>query len=235
MSPRRLLPHRRLLAAGLLLCLAAVAAPGRAHAGNGRLLTTDAAEPIDRPVLGLQRSAVPIAWGVAVDTSLYADLLLAANLGLRWALVSGPHRLVAGARYTHFLGAPVYSSLVEDQAPVVTRFEPTFSGPSFYGVYGLSLGALLVQGEVRYGLYQSGYLSVTGAAALNVVGNWWLIGEFGTRIEGGASLKGAAGIRYGGESFGLALGVSYAGLEDPMLPDGGISLLPVLDLSWTFR
>jgi hypothetical protein len=222
--------------AGLLLwALAVVTAPGLAHGGNGRLLTTDEAAVLDRPVLGLQRSAVPIALGFAVDTSLYADLLLAPNLGLRWAAEAGPHRFVLGARYTQFVGASVYSSFVEDQEPAVTRFEPSLSGPSFYGLYGINLGALLVQGEIRYGLYETDYLSLTGAVALNLVGNWWLIGELGTRFSGGASLRGAAGLRYGGASFGLALGASYAGLEDPMIPDGSVPVLPVLDLSWTFR
>ncbi len=235
MPPQRPL-SRRLPVAGLLLwALAVVTAPGLAHAGNGRLLTTDEAAVIDRPVLGLQRSAVPLALGFAVDTSLYADLLLAPNLGLRWAAEAGPHRFVVGARYTQFVGASVYSSFVEDQEPAVTRFEPSFSGPSFYGLYGINLGGLLVQGEVRYGLYETDYLSLTGAVALKLVGNWWLLGEVGTRFSGGASLRGAAGLRYGGESFGLALGASYAGLEDPMIPDGSVPVLPVLDLSWTFR
>lgn len=234
--PLRRRLHRHSQVAGLLLfVLATIAAPGRAHAGNGRLLTTDEAAVIDRPVLGLQRSAVPLALGVAVDTSLYADLLLAPNLGLRWAAEAGPHRFVLGARYTQFVGASVYSSVVEGQEPAVTRFEPSFSGPSFYGLYGLNLGSLLVQGEIRYGLYETDYLSLTGAVALKLTGNWWLIGEVGTRFSGGASLRGAAGIRYGGESFGLALGASYAGLEDPMIPDGSVPVLPVLDLSWTFR
>jgi hypothetical protein len=129
----------------------------------------------------------------------------------------------------------VYSSIVEGQEPAVTRFEPSLSGPSFYGLYGISLGALLVQGEIRYGLYETDYLSLTGGVALNLAGNWWLIGELGTRFSGGASLRAAAGLRYGGESFGLALGASYAGLEDPMIPDGSVPVLPVLDLSWTFR
>jgi hypothetical protein len=222
--------------AGLLLwALVAILAPGRAHAGNGRLLTTDEAGRIDRPVLGLQRSALPLALGFVVDTSLYADLLLAPNLGLRWAAETGPHRFVLGARYTHFVGASVYSSVVEGQEPAVKRFEPSLSGPSFYGLYGISLGSLLVQGEIRYGLYETDYLSLTGGLALNLAGNWWLIGELGTRFSGGASLRAAAGLRYGGESFGLALGASYAGLEDPMIPDGSVPVLPVLDLSWTFR
>jgi hypothetical protein len=227
----RLLPR----ATGRLTLALAALLPTLALAGNGRLLTTDAAEPIDRHVLGLQRSALALPWGLAVDTSLYADILLAPNLGLRWAATTGPHRFVVGARYTHFVGTSVYSDFVSGQEPAVTRFAPQLSGPSVYAAYGLSLGALLLQVEGRYAHYVSDYASVTGAAAYNLVGRWWLIGEVGTRFVGGAALRGAAGVRYGGESFGLALGASYAGLEDPMLPDGGVSVLPVFDLSWTFQ
>ncbi|HEX8699621.1 MAG TPA: hypothetical protein VF815_12335, partial [Myxococcaceae bacterium] len=123
--------------------------------GNARLLTTDAAATLEHPVLGLQRSAVPLPGGFALDTSLYADLLLAPNLGLRWAVAAGPHRIVLGARYTHFVGASVYSDIVEGQEPAIQRFEPSLSGPTFYGVYGLVLGRLSVQGEARYARFES--------------------------------------------------------------------------------
>ena len=68
------------------------------HAGNARLLASDEAAAIKKPVLGLQRSAVPLAWGFALDTSVLADAALAPNLGLRWGLEAGPHRFVIGAR-----------------------------------------------------------------------------------------------------------------------------------------
>lgn len=236
---------RRLVALGLgsqVLLLLILPLPALAQApaqedfqpGNARLLTTDAAAVIEHPVLGLQRSAVPLLGGLALDTSLYADLLLAPNLGLRWAMAAGPHRLVVGARYTHFVGASVYSSYVSSQEPAITRFEPTLSGPTVYGVYGLALGRLTVQGEARYAHFESSYLSVTGAVALNLVGAWALIGEVGARLEGGSRLRAAAGVRYGGERFGLALGAAYVDLNDPVFP-GGLPVAPVLDLSWTFR
>lgn len=202
--------------------------------GNARLLTTDAAVTLEHPVLGLQRSAVPLPGGFALDTSLYADLLLAPNLGVRWAMAAGPHRFVAGARYTHFVGAKVYSDFVNSQEPVIKRFEPSLSGPTFYGAYGLVLGRLAVQGEARYARFESSYLAVTGAAVLNLVGAWALIGEVGVRLEGGSRLRAAGGVRYGGEKFGLALGAAYVNLNDPVFP-GGLPVAPVLDLSWTFR
>ncbi len=203
--------------------------------GNGRLLTTESAAVIAHPVLGLQRSAVPLVAGLALDTSLYADLLLAPNLGLRWAAAVGPHRIVAGARYTHFVGASVYSSVVESQEPAIQRFEPTLSGPTVYGAYGLVMGALVVQGEARYARYESDYLSVTGAAALQLSLGWTLIAEAGVRVKGGSALRAAAGLRYGGEHLGLALGAAYVDLDDPVFPGGGLPVVPVFDLSWTFR
>lgn len=202
--------------------------------GNARLLTTDAAAVIEHPVLGLQRTAVALPGGFALDTSLYADILLAPNLGVRWAKAAGPHRFVAGARYTHFVGASLYSKFVNSQEPAIKRFEPSLSGPTFYGAYGLVLGRLLVQGEARFAHFESSYLAVTGAAALNLFGAWALIGEVGVRLEGGSRLRAAAGVRYGGEKFGLALGAAYVDLNDPVFP-GGLPVAPVLDLSWTFR
>ena len=242
MNLPRALALRRVLAGLIGPLFTILFSPFQAHAqaqegfqpGNARLLTTDAAAVIEHPVLGLQRSAVPLPGGFALDTSLYADLLLAPNLGLRWAMAAGPHRFVVGARYTHFVGADVYSDYVESQEPAITRFEPSLSGPTFYGVYGLVLGRLAVQGEVRYARFESSYLAVTGAAALNLAGAWALIGEVGVRLEGGSKLRAAAGVRYGGENFGLALGAAYVNLNDPVFP-GGLPVAPVLDLSWTFR
>jgi hypothetical protein len=240
-SPWRFARH--LFLCGLIGCFLLVfSAPLEAHAqpqegfqpGNARLLTTDAASVIEHPVLGLQRSAVPLVGGFALDTSLYADLLLAPNAGVRWAVAAGPHRFVAGGRYTHFVGAKVYSDFVESQEPSIKRFEPSLSGPTVYGAYGLVLGPLAVQGEARYAHFESSYLAVTGAAVLNLIGAWAVIGELGVRVEGGSKLRAAAGLRYAGEKFGLALGAAYVNLNDPVFP-GGLPVAPVLDLSWTFR
>ncbi|WP_408888909.1 hypothetical protein VZQ01_23765 [Myxococcus faecalis] len=202
---------------------------------TARLMGSDAAEVIDAPVLGLQRSALPLFAGLALDTSVYADLLLAPNLGLRWALASGPHRFVLGARYTHFVGASVYSGIVESRTTGLQRFEPELQGPSFYAVYGLSLGRLLVQGEARYARYTTDYLSFTGGAAFNFVGHWSVVAEAGVRVKGGAKLRAAAGIRYGGEGFGLGLGATYVDLSDPAVPGETLPVLPVFDVSWSFR
>lgn len=210
-------------------------APAGVRTNTARLMTTDAAEVIDAPVLGLQRTALPLFGGLAVDTSMYANALLAPNLGLRWALAAGAHRLVVGARYTHFVGASVYSARVESETPAIQRFEPELSGPSFYGVYGLVLGPLLVQGEARYGHYTSDYLSFTGGAGLNFHGNWSVVAEAGVRVEGGSAFRAAAGIRYGGDGLGFGLGAAYVDLSDPALPGENLPVLPVFDLSWTFR
>jgi hypothetical protein len=222
----------------LLLCplSAALAEPRESTpSGNARLLTTDEAAVIAHPVLGLQRSAVPLGAGIAVDTSLYADLLLAPNLGLRWAMEAGPHRFVFGARYTHFVGASVYSSFIEGQEPAIDSFRPSLSGPTVYGVYGLVLGPLAVQGEARYSRFESDYLAATGAAALHLTETFTLIGELGVRLKGGSKLRAAAGVRYGGERLGVGLGAAYVDIEDPAFPGGGFAILPVFDLSWTFR
>ncbi|CAM4316078.1 MULTISPECIES: hypothetical protein [Myxococcus] len=210
---------------------------GGVRTNTARLLTTDAAEVIDAPVLGLQRTALPLFAGLAVDTSMYANALLAPNVGLRWAMAASPHRVVLGARYTHFVGASVYSDVVTSGAdtPALQRFEPELSGPSFYGVYGLSLGPVLVQGEARYGLYTSDYLSFTGALAFNFAGHWSVVGEAGVRVKGGSTLRAAAGIRYGGEHFGLGVGATYVDMSDPALPGESLPVLPVVDLSWSFR
>lgn len=211
--------------------------PSGVRTNTARLMGTDAAEVIDAPVLGLQRTALPLFAGLAVDTSLYANALLAPNLGLRWAVAAGPHRVVLGARYTHFVGASVYSDAVTSGAdtPALQRFEPELSGPSFYGVYGLVLGPLLVQGEARYARYTSGYLSFTGGVGFNFTGNWSVVGEAGVRVEGGSAFRAAAGIRYGGDAFGFGLGAAYVDMSDPALPGESLPVLPVFDLSWTFR
>ncbi|GHG80420.1 hypothetical protein [Comamonas sp. JC664] len=226
------------LAALLSPSLAAADEDARGVRTNtARLLTTDAAEVIDAPVLGLQRTALPLFAGLAVDTSMYANALLAPNVGLRWAMASGAHRFVLGARYTHFVGTSVYSDIVTSEAdtPALQRFEPEFSGPSFYAVYGMALGPLLVQGEARYGIYTSDYLAFTGAVAFNFAGHWSVVGEAGVRVKGGSTLRAAAGVRYGGEHFGLGLGATYVDMSDPALPGESLPVLPVLDLSWSFR
>jgi hypothetical protein len=226
--------------AGLVLwALAALLSPTEVRAqvrtNTARLLTTDAAEVIDAPVLGLQRTALPLFGGLVVDTSLYADALLAPNVGLRWAAALGPSRLVLGARYTQFVGKSVYSNYVEGKEPAIKRFAPELSGPSVYGVYGLVLGPVLVQGEARYARYDSDYLSFTGGAAWNFIGAWSLVAEAGVRVKGGATLRAAGGIRYGGENFGLGVGIAYVDLTDPALPGEDIPVAPVVDLSWSFR
>lgn len=241
MNPRSPLA-RRVAMAGLLIptlfMLSPLPAPAQEQeerpAGDGRLLTTDSASVIAHPVLGLQRSAVPLGAGFALDTSLYADLFLAPNLGLRWALEAGPNRFVIGARYTHFVGASVYSSIVESKEPAIQSFEPQLSGPTVYGAYGLVLGPLTVQGEARYARYDSDYLAVTGAATFRITTGWTVIAEAGTRLKGGSKFRGAAGVRYGGENLGLALGAAYVDLEDPAF-GSGIPIAPAVDISWTFR
>lgn len=229
---------RLLLLPSLLLFLSspALAQSEDAHpSGNGRLLTTDAAAVIAHPVIGLQRSALPLVAGLVLDTSLIADVMLAPNLGLRWAAEAGPHRFVAGARYTHFVGASVYSSVVTGQEPALDSFEPTLSGPTVYGAYGLVLGPLTVQGEARYAHFESDYLAVTGGAAFQLTQTLQLIAEAGVRLKGGSKLRAAAGVRYGGEHLGVALGAAYVDIDEPAFPGGGFAVAPVLDLSWTFR
>ncbi len=244
----------RLLTAGLLLgALVALLQPAEASAGNSagnaRLLASDEAATIKHPVLGLQRSALPLGLGFAVDTSVLADLALTPNLGLRWALEAGPHRFVVGARYAKFMGSTLASDYVTAQQPLVKRFDLDFSGPSAYALYGLSLGRVLVQAEVRHSRYASVTTTATGALVLNFAGNWSLVGEFGVRLHQtqnpdsaqppaqGLPLRGAAGIRYAGDNFGFSLGAAYVDLHEPMVPvnDGRLPILPALDLSWTFR
>ncbi|PTL83040.1 hypothetical protein [Vitiosangium sp. GDMCC 1.1324] len=207
------------------------------HAGNARLLSSDEAAVIKHPVLGLQRSALPLGLGFAVDTSVLADAALAANLGVRWALEAGPHRFVVGARYTKFLGNEVITDYVASQQPAVKNFAIDFQGPSAYALYGLQLGRVLVQAEVRHYRYQTVSTTATGALVVNLVGNFAVVGEFGVRFKEGYPLRGAAGIRYAGDNFGFSLGAAYVDLTDSLLPvdNGRIPFAPTFDLSWTFQ
>ncbi|MFE8602926.1 hypothetical protein AB8V91_38810 [Archangium violaceum] len=207
------------------------------HAGNARLLASDEAAVIKKPVLGLQRSAVPLAWGFALDTSVLADAALAPNLGLRWGLEAGPHRFVIGARYTKFLGSQLISDFVSTQQESVKNLEINFEGPSAYALYGLQLGRVLVQAEVRHWRYQTATTTATGALVVNFAGNWSVVGEFGVRLQEGYPLRGAAGIRYAGENFGFSLGAAYVDVNEPLVPlnEGRFPILPAFDLSWTFQ
>jgi hypothetical protein len=210
----------------------ALLASASAHAANGRLLAMEAAEPIDRFVIGLQKTAVPLFGGLALDTSLLADIALAPNLGIRWSTSFGDHRVVVGARYTLFVGAGAYSSFINGQQPVVKRFEPTFGGPSLYAVYGYNLGSLGFHVEGRYANLTYASAGVNGAVAWKFAGEWAVVGELGYRFLGPPPLHAALGIRFTGEHFGFSLGAAYVGIDDPLLPS--VPFLPALDLSWTF-
>lgn len=235
--------NKSLAAAAMFGCLL-VCSTAEAR-GTARLVTSEAAEVIDRPVLGLQRSAVPLFAGVAVDTSLIADLALLLNVGLRYAGEFGPHRLVVGARYSHFVGAEVYTQFINGQAPPVKRFEPALSGPAAYAVVGTTFGKLLVQLEAKGAMYTSQPEGVTeprvlvyAATTLGVslpLGDAWAINlEGGARLSGGPLLKGAAGIRFTGQHFGFSAGAAYLGLSDPILPLDDFPIVPAADLWWTF-
>ncbi len=239
MNPPYTIPRpSRPIAAGLVLwALVALLQPAEARAGNARLLASDEAAAIKHPVIGLQRAALPLALGFALDTSVLADLALTPNLGLRWGVEAGPHRFVVGARYAKFMGGALVSDFVTSQEPAVKRFDADFSGPSFYALYGVSLGRVLVQAEARHYRYQTSFTSVTAAVVLNFAGHWSLVGEFGTRVQRDLPLHGAAGLRYAGDHFGFSLGAAYVDLREPLLPvdDGRIPVVPAFDLSWTFR
>ena len=213
--------------------LAAFSGPARAG-GDGRLLTTDAAEALDAPVLGLQRSALPLAGGVAIDTALLADLGLVANLGLRWAAEVGVQRFVAGARWAQFVGAAVTSSVARQYDARVIRFAPSLSGPVAYGVYGVGAGPADLQAEVRWEGFEQQVLSLTGGVRLRLGDAWSIIAEGGARMAAALEPRGAAGLRYQGPRFGLALGAAYADLHDRLLGIG-VPVVPVLDLSWSFE
>ena len=243
MIPRYTFPRLgRTVAAGLVLgalgtLLGSAEAHAFNHAGNARLLASDEAAVIKKPVIGLQRAALPLALGFALDTSVLADAALAPNLGLRWAMEAGPHRFVVGARYTKFLGNQVLSDFVASQQPAVKKFEIDFEGPSAYALYGLQLGPVLVQGEVRHWRYQTATTAATAALVYNFAGNWSVVGEFGVRFQEGYPLRGAAGLRYAGDNFGFSLGAAYVDVTEPLLPvnEGRLPILPAFDLSWTFR
>lgn len=221
-----------------IVFLSALVLAGAAHASTARLITTDAAEVLERPVLGLQRSALPIWGGIAVDTVLLADLALTPNLGVRWAGALGDQRFVVGARYAHFVGAGVVSDAARQQTEgtqaTVTRLEPQLSGPTFYAVYGVKLGPVLLQVEGKHAIYELSYTSLTGAAELEFAPGWGLVAEGGWRFQGGPGLRAAGGLRHAGEHFGFTLGLAYVQLTDPALPDQSVAVLPALDLSWTF-
>lgn len=224
------------MALGLALV---VAAP--ALGSDGRLLISDAAEVVDAPVLGLQRSAIALPGGFAVDTSLLADLLLLVNAGVRWSGEVEMHRFVVGARYAHFLGTPVYSALLNTQEAQLQRYEPALSGPSFYGVYGVALGLVLLQLEGKVELMDVMTASVTAGGKFQLLDWLALTVEAGYRVtpsitdpaRAAPPLRAAAGIRIGGERGQISLGAAYVGIDDPML--GTFPVLPVLDLAWSFR
>lgn len=199
---------------------------------DGRLLSMDSGEVIDRTTLGLQRSAVALPAGFAIDTSLIGDLALAANLGVRWAMATGPHHVAIGARYTQFFGAPVYSSAIAMLNPTVKQFNPSLSGPSAYAAYGIHLGqlSLTVEGRYEHLYYDAAGLNVGGSLVLG--GNWWLVAEVGYRFFGQVPLHASLGVRFTGEHFGLALGATYTGYQDPQLPP--LPVLPALDVFWCF-
>jgi hypothetical protein len=237
-SPR---PSRPIAAGLVVSALGALLGSTEAHAfnhaGNARLLASDEAAAIKHPVIGLQRSAVPLGLGFALDTSVLADLALTPNLGVRWALETGPHRFVIGARYSMFLGSRPLANFVTTQQPAVKQFEIDFQGPSGYALYGLQLGPVLVQAELRHWRYQTVTTTASGAVVFNFAGNWSVVGEFGVRLQEGYPLRGAAGIRYAGDNFGVSLGAAYVDITEPLLPinEGRVPFLPTLDLSWTFR
>jgi hypothetical protein len=195
----------------------------------------DAAEVLDRPVLGLQRSAVPLPLGLALDTSLLADLLLAANLGVRWGVEAGPHRVVLGARWTQFVGSGVYTQLLNTQTTLVRKFDATLSGPTAYALYGLAPAeGWLVQVEGRYWGYQFPAATVLAGVQVPLVGALHLALEGGWQLLGRTGPRGAAGLRFKGEHLGFQLGAAYVDVVEPLVPGGALPVIPTLDLSWTF-
>jgi hypothetical protein len=224
----------------LLIALAAIPLPAAA-AGDARWVSMDAPEVLDAPVLGLQRSGLAFPAGFAVDTALAADVGLLPNLGVRWALAAGPHRVVVGARYALFVGSDAYSAVINGLQPVVKRFDPSFSGPSAYAVYGFNLGQLTFAAELRARLmyFTSGSLTAGAAFAFNE--SWSVVVEGGVRYLQGAPFvpdaalqpKAAAGLRLAGKGFGFLLGADYVGFDDPMFP--ALPVMPVVDLSWSFQ
>jgi len=223
-----------------LLALAAIPFPAPA-AGDARWVSMDAPETLDAPVIGLQRSALALPAGFAVDTSLLADIGLLPNIGVRWALAAGPHRFVAGARYAQFVGSAPYSSAINSLEPVVKRYDPSYSGPSAYAVYGFSLGQLTLAAEVRARAMYFISGSVTAGAAFAFNDAWSVVVEGGLRYLQGAPFvpdgliqpKAAAGLRLAGKGFGFLIGADYVGIDDPMLPV--LPVIPVIDLLWSFQ
>lgn len=223
-----------------LFALAAIPLPAPA-AGDARWVSMDAPEVLDAPVLGLQRSAVALPAGFALDTALAADLGLLPNAGVRWALAAGPHRVVVGARYAQFVGADAYSAVITSLQPVVKRYDPSYSGPSAYALYGLSLGQLTFAAELRARLmyFVSGSLTAGASFAFNE--SWSVVVEGGVRYLQGAPFvpdavlqpKAAAGLRLAGKGFGFLLGADYVGIDDPMFPS--LPVMPVADLCWSFQ
>ncbi|MFY0581855.1 hypothetical protein ACN28S_53060 [Cystobacter fuscus] len=252
MTPRHVFSAlRRPLAAGLALWALTALVPLSAaraddeieederlfpHAGNARLLSSDEAAPIKHLTIGLQRTAIPLALGIAVDTSLLADIATAANVGVRWGAEWGIHRFVIGGRYTWFLGGETLSGAISEQVPEIQRVDVNFSGPSVYALYGIVLGRFLVQGEVRHYIYQNTVTTATGAVVFNIIGNLSAVGELGVRFSEGMPLRGAFGLRYGGPTLGLSLGLAYVDVTEPLLPynEGRVPFLPAFDLSLTF-
>lgn len=216
----------------LSLLVPALAAP--LPPSDARLMTSDSAEPIDHVVLGLQRTAVPLFAGVALDSSLYADLALAPNVGLRWSGLVPGGRAAVGARWTQFVGASVYSSVVSGQQPLVQRFEPSLSGPTVYAVYGYFTEGLRVTAEARWQGWTYRSLAATLGVALPVTAHLTVTAEATGRGIGTPTAAGAVGVRYGGEHLGAGLGVAYVGVDDPLL-GFNLPIMPVLDLSWSFR
>ncbi|HVE85243.1 MAG TPA: hypothetical protein VND93_20465 [Myxococcales bacterium] len=221
----------------VLLCFP----PSALAAGTARWISMDAPETLEAPVIGLQRTALSLPGGFAVDTSLLADAGLLPNAGVRWAISAGPHRFVAGARYAYFVGGDAYSAAVNALQPVVKRYDPSFSGPSAYAVYGLSLGQFTFGAELRARLMYFTSGSATAGVALALTDAWSLVAEAGVRYlqgeqfvtQGAIQPKLAAGIRLAGKGFGFILGADYVGIDDPMFP--AVPVAPVVDLSWSFQ
>ena len=226
--------------APFLVALAAISLPARA-AGDARWASMDAPEVLDASVLGLQRSALVLPGGFALDTSLLADLGLLPNAGVRWATAAGPHRFVVGARYAIFVGAGPYSTVVNYLQPVVKRYDPSYSGPSAYAVYGLSLGQFTVGAELRARLMYFVSGSFTAGVSFAFTDSWSVVVEGGVRYLQGAPFvpdgtiqpKAAAGLRLAGKGFGFLVGANYVGIEDPMFP--ALPIIPVVDLYWSFQ
>jgi hypothetical protein len=113
-----------------------------------------------------------------------------------------------------------------------------FGGPSAYALYGIVLGRVLLQAELRHSIYQTTVTTATAAAVLHLVGDLSVVGEFGVRLaqtNNRPPLRGAAGLRYGGRTLGVSLGVAYVDITEPLLPynEGRVPFLPAFDLSLT--